>query len=136
MCACVSTSGWFEIFVDILTVILIPIIGVYISCREHKRNVYHTKIEFLTQGNTEAEKDRRKKLYDRFEEKNHILSEQDFKELDSDGDLGKIISFYDMWASMVKMNYLPLKSFEGANGITAVKLFYRLFEMLLGKIWP
>lgn len=130
MCTCTSVPGVLEIIADIITVILLPVIGIFISYSEHKRNVYHTKIEFLTQGNTEEEKDRRKKLYDRFEEQEHKLSEKDYEDLDANGDLGKIVSFYDMWASMVKTGYLPMKSFKGINGVTTVKLFYLLLPYI------
>lgn len=71
-----------------------------------------------------SKKDRRKRIYKEFEAKNHNLNLEDLELLDKDGDVGKIISFYDAWATVVKRHYLPIKYFKGINGVTAVRLYY------------
>ncbi len=86
----------------------------------------HTILEFLSQGNTDEEKRRRKHIYEEFEKAGHSLDINDLKALDVDGEIAKIISFYDAWSIMVQKHYLPIKSFKGINGVTAVRLYYIL----------
>ena len=116
----------------IITALIIPLLAIVFPWLEHRRNLYHSTLEFLSQGNTDAEKDRRKTVYKRFE-KAHQLSIEDITELDADGDLGRIISFYDGWANMVKKNYLPLKTFKGINGVTVIRLFFILRPYILKR---
>ena len=112
---------------DFLTVIVIPASASFIALVEYKRTVQHAVLEFLSQGNTEEEKKRRKELYQKCEEKKYALTLDDLKRMDdASGDIAKIISFYDAWAIMVKKRYLPIKYFKGINGVTAVRLFYIL----------
>lgn len=112
--------------IEFIGVIIIPVIAIIISIIVYRRSVVQTMVDYYVQGNSQEQKECRKKLYDMYENKNAMISYEELKELDEDGNLGKIISFYDAWAILQNQHYLPLKIFKGITGTTAVKIFYLL----------
>lgn len=108
---------------DLIGNVMIPLLALVISISLYRRSVSQTVVEFFTQGNTVEQKDCRKKLYDAFEKTKKPLSAEKLFKLDEDGSMAKIVSFYDTWATVQKQHLLPLKTFKGIAGVTAVKVY-------------
>lgn len=126
MCAHAVSVDWIEIVIAVI----LAVIPAAISYSSHKREVIRATMDFLNQGNTKEEKRRRKRVYDMYNKKKHMLTLRDLLRLDANGDLGKIISFYDMWAYMAKRGYLPKQTFYGSNGVTAVRMYIMLYPYI------
>ena len=111
---------------DILNTIgdvIIPLLALIISVSLYKRNISNTVVEFFSQGNTAEQKECRKKLYNEFEKNQKPPTVEKLLELDKDGSMAKIISFFDTWAIVQKQRLLPLKTFKGITGVNAVKVY-------------
>lgn len=108
---------------NIMGNVIIPLVALIISISLYKRKVSNTVVEFFSQGNTTEQKECRKKLYNQFEKRKKPPTVEQLFKLDKDGSMAKIISFFDTWAIVQKQKLLPLKTFQGHTGVTAVKVY-------------
>ncbi len=112
--------------VNLIGSVMIPLLALIISVSLYRRGISQTVVDFFTQGDSTELKDCRKKLYNVFEKNKKAPSIETLLELDEDGSMAKIISFYDTWATVQKQHLLPLNTFKGITGVTAVKVYLLL----------
>ncbi len=111
---------------EVLSGIAIPLAAFVISYIAYRRSVIQTVVEFYAHCNSTEHKKYRKILYNAVNKAKGNLTYVNYTVLDKDGDLAQIVSFYDEWATLVESRYLPLKTFKGITGITAIRAFYML----------
>ncbi|MCI8851151.1 MAG: hypothetical protein HFE82_06385 [Erysipelotrichaceae bacterium] len=81
--------------------------------------------EFFVQGDSEEMKKYRQVIYDiynQYTDKDIILKEMD----KHSQDISQVVSFYDVWALMVKKRYLPFWTFSDSSRYTAINVFNKI----------
>jgi len=81
--------------------------------------------EYFLQGDSKEHKDNRAQIYDIYNKNNDEEAIVNAL-LEKSEIASKVVSFYDVWAMFVKKHYLPLWTFKGIVGDTAVNMHNKL----------
>ena len=108
-----------------ITSIVISFTALYFGIQSYRNAKIAVVKEFFVQGDSRDQKNFRKQVYDIY---NRVTAEPVIKkELIKITDaVAHIVSFYDFWALMVEKKYLPMWTFDGTPGNTAINVFSKI----------